>query len=53
MVIHPIESKGEILRFYRDFSRAIPDEVNTLGALLTTPEGLRVAAIAVCYNGST
>ena len=52
MVIHPFERAKEVLRFYRDFSTAIPDEVNTLGALLTTPEGLRVAAIAVCYNGS-
>jgi hypothetical protein len=52
MVLHPFERAKEVLRFYRDFSRAIPDEVNTLGALLTTPEGLRVAAIAVCYNGS-
>jgi len=52
MVIHPFERAKEVLRFYRDFSTAIPDEVNTMGALLTTPEGLRVAAIAVCYNGS-
>ena len=52
MVIHPFERAKDVLRFYRDFSTAIPDEVNTLGALLTTPEGLQVAAIAICYNGS-
>jgi len=52
MVIHPFESARDVLRFYSDFSRAIPDEVNTVGALLTAPEGFRVAAIAVCYNGS-
>jgi FAD/FMN-containing dehydrogenase len=51
MVIHPFERAREVLRFYRDFSAAIPDEVNTVGALLTAPEGFRVAAIAVCYNG--
>jgi FAD/FMN-containing dehydrogenase len=51
MVIHPFERAKEVLRFYSDFSTAIPDEVNTLGALFTTPEGLRVVAIAVCYNG--
>jgi hypothetical protein len=52
MVIHPFEKARDVLRFYSDFSRAIPDEVNTVGALLTAPEGFRVAAIAVCYNGS-
>lgn len=52
MVIHPFERAKEVLRFYREFSAAIPDEVNTVGLLLTTPEGLRVVAIAVCYNGS-
>jgi FAD binding domain/Berberine and berberine like len=52
MVIHPFERARDVLRFYRDFSSAIPDELNTIGALLTAPEGFRVAAIAVCYNGS-
>ncbi len=52
MVVYPFERAKEVLRFYSDFSTAIPDEVNTLGALLTTPEGIRVAAIAVCYNGA-
>ncbi len=51
LVIHPFERAKDVLRLYRDFSTTIPDEVNTLGALLTTPEGLKVAAIAVCYNG--
>jgi FAD/FMN-containing dehydrogenase len=52
MVIHPFERARDVLRFYRDFSGAIPDELNTVGALLTAPEGFRVAAVAVCYNGS-
>jgi FAD/FMN-containing dehydrogenase len=51
MVVYPFERAKEVLRFYSGFSTTIPDEVNTMAALLTTPEGLRVAAIAVCYNG--
>jgi FAD/FMN-containing dehydrogenase len=51
MVVHPFERARDVLRLYSDFSRGIPDEVNTIGALLTAPEGFRVAAIAVCYNG--
>jgi FAD/FMN-containing dehydrogenase len=52
MVVHPFERAKEVLSFYSDFSTAIPDELNTVGALLTTPQGLRVAVIVACYNGS-
>jgi len=51
MVLYSFERAKEALRFYSDFSRTIPDEVNTIGALLTSPEGAPVVAIAVCYNG--
>lgn len=52
MVAHPLENAREVLRFYSDFSSDIPDELNTLCALLTSPEGVPIVAIAVCYNGS-
>ena len=52
MVIHPFARAKEALAFYRDFARAIPDEVNTMGGLLTSPDGDLVVVIAVCYNGS-
>jgi FAD/FMN-containing dehydrogenase len=51
LVLHPFDRAQETLRFYRDFARSIPDEANTVGALLTSPEGAPMAAIAVCYNG--
>jgi FAD/FMN-containing dehydrogenase len=51
MVVHPFEKAKEVLRFYSEFSSNIPDELNTVGALLTSPEGSKVVAIAVCYNG--
>jgi FAD/FMN-containing dehydrogenase len=51
-VIHPFAKAKEALAFYRDFAKAIPDEVNTIGGLLTSPEGAPAALIAVCYNGS-
>jgi hypothetical protein len=52
MVIHPFARAREVLRFYAEFSSAIPDELNTICALLTSPDGHPVIAIAVCYNGS-
>lgn len=51
MLVHPFEKAKEVLRFYSDFSSNIPDELNTIGALLTSPEGFKVVAIVVCYNG--
>ena len=51
-VLYPFAKAKEGLALYRDFAASIPDEVNTMGALLTSPDGNPVAAIAVCYNGS-
>jgi FAD/FMN-containing dehydrogenase len=51
-VLYPFAKAKEALALYRDFAVSIPDEVNTLGALLTSPDGNPVAAIAVCYNGN-
>ena len=51
MLVHPFENAKEVLRFYSDFSSNIPDELNPIGALVTSPEGFKVVAILVCYNG--
>jgi FAD/FMN-containing dehydrogenase len=51
MVVHRFDRARDVLRFYRDFSADIPDELNTMTALLTLPEGAQVIAIMVCYNG--
>jgi FAD/FMN-containing dehydrogenase len=50
-VFYPFEKAKEFLTFYRDFSRDIPDELNTIGGLATFPEVGPVAAAIVCYNG--
>jgi hypothetical protein len=52
MVVHPFARAREVLKFYGDFSSTVPDELNTICALLTSPEAGPVVAIAVCYNGS-
>ena len=51
MVLHPIEKAREAPRFYHEFASAFPDELITGAALLTSPEGQRVAAILACYSG--
>ncbi len=52
MVIYPIEKAKEVLKFYRDYNREAPDELATLPVLITSPEGVPVVVIAVCYLGS-
>src|SRR4029079_18665959 len=47
MVVHPIERAEEVLRFSRDFSPAAPDELTAYAAIVNTPDGLPVIAIAV------
>jgi FAD/FMN-containing dehydrogenase len=50
-VFYPFEKAKEFLKFYSDFSREIPDELNTIGGLATLPDVGPVAAAIVCYNG--
>jgi FAD binding domain-containing protein/berberine-like enzyme len=51
MVIYPISKGKEVLRFFDEFSATCPDEVTTVGLLLTAPDGNPAVAIAVCYTG--
>lgn len=51
MLVHPLEKAREALRFYRDFTATAPDELAVFAALLTNPDGSRVVAFIVCYNG--
>jgi FAD/FMN-containing dehydrogenase len=51
LVIHPLDRAVEVIRFYDDFARTGPDELGTMALFVTSPEGERIVAIAVCYNG--
>jgi FAD/FMN-containing dehydrogenase len=52
ILIHPLDKAVEIIKFYDDFTRTSPDELGTLLGFVTSPEGQRVMAIFVCYNGA-
>ena len=51
MVLHPFDQAREVLRFYREFLAGQPDELTTYAAILTGPDGVQVAALALCYAG--
>jgi len=51
MVIFPLDQARDVLRFYREFCRTLPDEAEAYAALLTAPQGMPVAALILGYNG--
>jgi FAD/FMN-containing dehydrogenase len=51
MVLYPFSKARQVLRLFDEFSQQAPDEISTVGALLTTPDGQRAAAVAACYCG--
>jgi FAD/FMN-containing dehydrogenase len=50
-VIYPLDQAKRVLRFYRDWSAAAPDEVRADATLLSGPEGPALAVI-LCYCGA-
>lgn len=51
MVVHPLDRAPDVLRFYREFAAAQPDELTTYAVLLTMPDGTPVVALIACYAG--
>src|SRR5262245_30256717 len=52
LVLYPLDQARDVLRFYRDFCGALPYEAEAYAGLLTTPEGMPVAALILGYNGA-
>src|SRR5262249_13984025 len=48
LVIHERAAAREVIRFHRDFVTAAPEELTSYVALLTTPDGHPVVAMAAC-----
>jgi len=51
MLLYPLDRAKEVLRTLRDFNESAPDASSVFGVLMTTPEGDRMLALLVCYNG--
>ena len=50
-VFYPAAKAKEVLRFWREFAAASPDELVTQGGSFNLPDGVPVFAIAACYCG--
>jgi FAD/FMN-containing dehydrogenase len=51
LVVYPIAAAREALELFRATASAAPDELTCAFAMVSTPDGARLAAIAACYNG--
>ncbi|HWP45298.1 MAG TPA: BBE domain-containing protein, partial [Blastocatellia bacterium] len=50
-VFHPAERAFDVLRFYRDFTATLPDELSVYTGFLTDPEGNPLIGMVACYVG--
>lgn len=59
-LFHPAERAGELLRFYAEWTRTLPDQLTTMVVFLTAPpepfipvelQGTPMVAVACCYSG--
>ena len=51
-MLYPLDRARDVLRFYRDFCPTLPDEAEGFAGLLTSPDGVPVAALILGYNGA-
>jgi FAD/FMN-containing dehydrogenase len=51
MIAFPWTRATEVLRVFLELSETAPDELSTVGALLTLPDGTPAVAVAICYCG--
>jgi len=54
LIAHPFEAAGEVLRFYRDFTADVGDDLTVFCGLVHAPDGsgMKLAALVVCHLGS-
>jgi hypothetical protein len=51
LLLHPRAAAIDVIRFFRDYIEAAPDELTAYAALLHTPDGTPVTAVIACYCG--
>ena len=54
LIAHPFEAGKDVLRFYREFTESVPDDLTVFAGLVYAPGSadLRLAAFVVCHAGS-
>ena len=54
MIAHPIERARDALRFFRDYTASLPDELTVVAGLIHAPDGsgAKLAGMVTCHCGS-
>ena len=52
LVAHPFDRARDVLRFFRDFTASLPDELTVFGGLIHSPDGAKLAAMVPGHCGS-
>jgi FAD/FMN-containing dehydrogenase len=52
MLVHPYDRARDVLRFYREFAANAPNSLTTFCGMMFTPDGDKIIALVVCFNGS-
>ncbi len=54
VIVHPFEAAGDVLRFYREFTADLPDELTVFAGVLHAPDGsgVKIAALICCHAGT-
>lgn len=54
LIAYPIDRGGDLLRFYRERTQSVPDELGISCVLAHAPDGsgMKLAALAICHAGS-
>ena len=51
MLIYSLDRAPDVLRLYREVTRTAPDQLTVFAAMMHTPDGVPVVALAMCFNG--
>jgi FAD/FMN-containing dehydrogenase len=51
LLLHPRAAAVDVIRFFRDYIEAAPDELTAYAALLHGPDGTPLTAVIACYCG--
>ena len=52
LIAHPFERAREVLRFFRDTTASIPDDLTIFGGLIHSPDGEKLSAMVAGHCGS-
>jgi FAD/FMN-containing dehydrogenase len=53
LLVHPFDVAGDLLRFFRDFTAELPDELSVFAGLIHAPDGsgTPLAGLVICHIG--